>query len=396
MRLPMSPTLPEWALRANRSVPRASTAGFSARAFCALLLLVLCVHFLLHALSLTTPLAAALPLHLLSAESRPVTLAPEPEAAAAAPQRPAGVAAATASAGGGGVSGGGESISACIRRHLRPRPQDFGWAPDSAHMPAPPIAIVGIFKNEATIMREWLTHYVEQGIEVIFLVDNGSTDDWQSELKGFEDIVTVVSSDLQHAQVHLYNNVAAPWLRERGIELALTVDLDEFAFSLSAERPTLAELAWGIYNHSDASLIATVNIPWVVFGSSGFEEQPASVRESFTMRKWDDLYGLGKSFARLSMVSSLGIHVHESPKGVRVAWPLTQVLGFRLNHYPIQSKKWYEKTKMTRGDVGSPLLDTVRNWDYFNRYDFKEYNDTLLVEQVRSLRLAHPECYLPR
>ena len=96
------------------------------------------------------------------------------------------------------------------------------------------------------------------------------------------------------------------------------------------------------------------------------------------------------------MVSSLGIHVHESPKGVRVAWPLPQVLGFRLNHYPIQSKKWFERVKMTRGDVGSPLLDNLRNWDYFARYDHKEANDTALAEQVRALREAHPECYTAR
>lgn len=312
----------------------------------------------------------------------------------AAAQRTPGSAATTAS-GAGGVSGG-EAVSACLRRHLRPRPLDFGWAPDSPRIPAPPIAIVGIFKNEAVNMREWLTHYVEQGIEAIFLVDNGSTDDWRGELEGFEDVVTVVSSDLQHAQVHLYNYVAAPWLRERGIELALTVDLDEFAFSVSAERPTLAELAWGIFNHSDASLISSVYIPWAVFGSSGFVEQPPTVREDFTMRKLDDLAGLGKSFARLSKVGSLGIHVHESATGVRVAWPFTSVLGFRLYHYPIQSKKWYEKTKMTRGDVGTASLDSVRNWDYFSRYDYKEYNDTALADQARALRAAHPECYPPR
>jgi hypothetical protein len=59
---------------------------------------------------------------------------------------------------------------------------------------------VAIFKNEAANLREWLTHYVEQGIEVFFLLDNGSTDSWQDELEGFEDMVTVVSSDLRHAQ----------------------------------------------------------------------------------------------------------------------------------------------------------------------------------------------------
>ena len=292
-----------------------------------------------------------------------------------------------------GTPSSGASVAACIRSHLRPRPLDFSWSQGGPLIPAPRIAVVGMFKNEAVNMREWLEHYLEQGIEHFLLLDNDSADAWREQLAGFEDVTKVVSSSLVHAQVMLYNSVAVPWLKSQDIELALIVDLDEFAFSTKPDK-TLAELAWGIFNHSTSNAIATVHMAWALFGSSGHVEQPSSgVREGFTMRKAGSLAGLGKSFARLSMVSSLDIHVHASATGVRVDEPISSLLGFQLNHYAIQSKKWYEATKMTRGDSGSATLDNVRNWDYFAKYDFKDLEDTQLRDHARRWKSMHPECY---
>jgi hypothetical protein len=48
---------------------------------------------------------------------------------------------------------------------------------------------------------------------------------------------------------------------------------------------------------------------------------------------------------------------------VRVDEPFSATLGFQLNHYTIQSRRWFEAVKMTRGDVGTASLDNIRNWD---------------------------------
>jgi hypothetical protein len=36
------------------------------------------------------------------------------------------------------------------------------------------LAVGSIFKNEAHIFREWLEHYINQGVEKFYLIDNGS------------------------------------------------------------------------------------------------------------------------------------------------------------------------------------------------------------------------------
>ena len=45
------------------------------------------------------------------------------------------------------------------------------------------ICIVSVFKNESHILEEWIQHYLRQGIDHIFLTDNGSSDDYMDILK---------------------------------------------------------------------------------------------------------------------------------------------------------------------------------------------------------------------
>ena len=38
-----------------------------------------------------------------------------------------------------------------------------------------------------------------------------------------------------------------------------------------------------------------------------------------------------------------------------------------LNHYPIQSKQYFEQVKMRRGDVNSEISNNIRNWSYLHQ-----------------------------
>ena len=41
----------------------------------------------------------------------------------------------------------------------------------------------------------------------------------------------------------------------------------------------------------------------------------------------------------------------------------------QLNHYQIQSKEYFEKIKMVRGDVSNKSWDSMRTWKYFEEND---------------------------
>ena len=62
------------------------------------------------------------------------------------------------------------------------------------------LVVVGIFKNEADILPEWLEHHLWQGVEHFFLIDNNSTDDWQSAVAPFAKHVSVRSDPVPYQQ----------------------------------------------------------------------------------------------------------------------------------------------------------------------------------------------------
>jgi hypothetical protein len=61
------------------------------------------------------------------------------------------------------------------------------------------------FKNESEIMDEWLTHYVNEGCEKFYLIDNGSTDNNQESFAKYQDMICIVNYPTRHAQAQLYN-----------------------------------------------------------------------------------------------------------------------------------------------------------------------------------------------
>ena len=49
------------------------------------------------------------------------------------------------------------------------------------------LSIVAMFKNESSIIKQWIKHYIEENVEHFYLIDNGSTDNYENEIKEYED-----------------------------------------------------------------------------------------------------------------------------------------------------------------------------------------------------------------
>ena len=50
-------------------------------------------------------------------------------------------------------------------------------SPTKSLAPRGTVGVMAIMKNETDVLREWIQHYRWQGVDKIFLIDNGSTDD---------------------------------------------------------------------------------------------------------------------------------------------------------------------------------------------------------------------------
>ena len=57
----------------------------------------------------------------------------------------------------------------------------------------------------------------------------------------------------------------------------------------------------------------------------------------------------------------------------------------RLNHYPIQSQEFFEKVKMTRGDVLNKNVDNIRDKNYFDSYNKNaSFKDDILKNLIEN------------
>ncbi len=244
--------------------------------------------------------------------------------------------------------------------------------------------LMAIFKNESMGIREWVEHYLWQGVDTILLLDNNSTDDWKSKIQDYLDggKVTVLPAPAKHAQNEHYNNIGMPWFKERKVDVLAILDLDEFMFCKDGK--ILRQYVEEIFGTPTRP--SRIYCKWTMFGSSGLDRQPASVRKSFIWRKKDksEVPNI-KSISWIADIKDKGANLHQSYVTGRVEeCPET----IQLNHYAIQSKQYFEEVKMTRGAADSALHENVRTWEYFKRYDFHEEEDTKLKDLVEEFERA--------
>ena len=104
-----------------------------------------------------------------------------------------------------------------------------------------------------------------------------------------------------------------------------------------------------------------------MFGLSGFVSHPKSARCSFVMSGGRAGH---EAAVRISSVEKVDVHHHILKPGFKGHWRSDRL---QLNHHRIQSKEYFGKYKMTRGDAQSGPT-SKRTWDYFNDID-KKHSD---------------------
>lgn len=258
-------------------------------------------------------------------------------------------------------------------------------------MPQHFLSVVGIFMNEGHIMEEWIEHYLSEGVDHFYLIDNGSTDNYIDIINKYSHKITLVIDDTKNAQTFLYNKYF--FSRKNESSWILICDLDEFVYGTTGSiKDALLKI--------DHRTVGEICIPWGMFGSSHHIHQPNSVVKNFIYRQQylTAVYDHCKTIVNSNALLELSVHRHIIDKSYLVIDDLLNIVKndsymfilsedrlrnavFRLNHYAIQSLNWFKEVKMTRGDVASSNLNSVRDMKYFGRYDHNDIKDTFLYEK---------------
>ena len=262
------------------------------------------------------------------------------------------------------------------------------------------LCLVAIFKNEGHILQEWIHHYLKQGVDKIFLVDNASNDNYLEQIKIQEylnkNLIEISVETTNGKQAEAYNT---HYLSKcKAFTWTMVCDLDEFIYARNGF------LTIKDYLNSLNTTVDQVFVPWKMFGSNGHNnlncrETYKSIVNTFTKRiNYDKQNGfqgvilrdtnikssLTKCIVKSTSLLEFGIHSHKT-KMLRYTTSCTYETRIwqdafaeinenilrnsclHLNHYAIQSLEWFLKVKKTRGCVNNENVD--RDETYFREYD---------------------------
>jgi hypothetical protein len=236
-------------------------------------------------------------------------------------------------------------------------------------------------------LKLWLDHYLWQGVQHFYLIDNGSTDNPMSILSDYinKGLVSYFYRPKKASQVQNYRNIFAKHIWIQTYWLAV-VDLDEFLYGVDNKLSTkLKSLEY--YN--------LIYCNWFVYGTSGCIKHPTDVRLSNIHRHPNiDLVNTKYIFKPLSVIHPSQLWIHwlvypnsnrkiETGNKIRVANNL-----IRLNHYVCQSEEFFTKVKSVRGDATHHGNKWTR--DFFEIHDKPA---TFIDETLKNIVLNPPENY---
>ena len=243
------------------------------------------------------------------------------------------------------------------------------------------LGVLGIMKNEALNIEEWIAHYLWQGAGQLYLIDNGSTDASRDLVKPW-----IASGQLQLISLPEPGRQRAHYITAikrlhiaRDCEWLAMADIDEFWFCRDGS--TLAETLAGFESQTDV-----IYTSWSIFGSNGHIDHPDSLRTGFTRRQNRSparIRGNRKWICRtkaLRNARNVGLHHIKNTCSGRT---LTDNDTFQLNHYQIQSEAFFRASKMQRGDAANTAWDEMRTMDYFKAVDdLATVTDRTLADRV--------------
>ena len=240
--------------------------------------------------------------------------------------------------------------------------------------------ILAIFKNEAMVLEEWIEHYLWQGADIIVLLDNNSTDNFKSITSKYRNKVHVLHAAKNHVQGENYAKIGFPYLKTHNVDVVGIFDIDEYMFGTDGKN--LKEHVIETFGKPDRP--SQFSCHWNMFNSSGLENQPESIRKSFTWKH----NKLDKDIKSVSWFNDIlpgdngkmPIQHQVKVSGKTIGCPT----GLQLNHYVVMSKEYFEKVKMSRGAVDT--TNNVRDWNYFyNHVKQPLVEDVTLANLVKAI-----------
>ena len=246
------------------------------------------------------------------------------------------------------------------------------------------LSLISMFKNESSIIKQWIEHYLDEGVEHFYLIDNGSTDDYKNEIKDYMSYITLVIDPIRYKAVNcwgtqqiLQNKYFLEKVKKES-DWVFICDLDEFLFS--TKHNTLIKCLKN-------SRFDCIKIPYIYFGST-YINTPKNICISLNLSqnysnnqlpKTLADYGGEKSILKTKYLKLINCHGHKLNTDKIFRCNFNKICDFRLNHYQIISKNYYDNVRCVRG--GGVHGTNSKNYK-LNLYEEKNKKFTQLENNI--------------
>jgi len=224
------------------------------------------------------------------------------------------------------------------------------------------LSVLAMFKNESMIIKDWIEHYIKEGVNHFYLIDNGSTDNYLDKIKDRNSYITLTvdgSRLPQDTQAHLYNKIYLDKIKKE-TKWLIICDIDEYIYARNGNKKILDVL------NKLPEHVEKIWLPWKFYGSNGHVAHPENIIKSFTKRqkKVEKNKGFGKCICRtnnLVRINTCG-HVLQLSKNdiyynsngdnldnYEFTDENVNKLNLHLNHYMLLSEEYYKNIKCVRG-----------------------------------------------
>lgn len=235
------------------------------------------------------------------------------------------------------------------------------------------LSILAMFKNESTILEQWIKHYISEGVEHFYLIDNGSTDNYEWIIDKYKDQITLVKDSYRHIlkpQVYLYNKCYLDIIKNE-TKWIIICDIDEYIYNKCQNSNIITYLKNIEISNQKISLIW---IPWLVFGTKNHKETPINIINTLNKRISDNdikyKVGYGKSIYLTKFIGNKKtnymlncVHFSETSGEIK---KLNLNSNLRCNHYQFISYNYYKNIKCIRQSGSTNNKTNVYTMDYFN------------------------------
>lgn len=264
------------------------------------------------------------------------------------------------------------------------------------------LVLSACFKNEGDILEEFIKHYLDEGIEHFYLIDNGSNDDYINAINKYKDYITLIKDNIRYknnTQTKLFHQYYYEKIKNESKWL-LYCDIDEFVYSRNSYCKIIDLL------DNCPNYIKQIWIPWKIYSCDNIIETPKSIINSLFYRYFnlkfigEQSLGYGKFIIKTNYLDKLTNHygiminnnftinnLYNSNFIKLIDEKYDTSLNLNLNHYMFISKEKYNNKIIKGGGENGFNLKYTDMFFNLNNTKMKEIYDDELIRKKKNLVL---------